>query len=276
MTSFSRFRPTDRPGQPLQVLSDWDVPYTSELSLDVFYPDADGPWPVAVVLHGGEDHKATMTDFAKAVSQQGLVAFVPEWRSYPAQLEENRLAALEDVACAVRFARERAGDYGGDGERVVMAGWSLGGNFGALAVLRRQSVEGDCLGDREVSPRAQGLVGLDGAYDFTEIIMERVRADEEPGNAATTSDPPVLRWTMDEMNEISAHSCVEPHERENPPAFRLFTGEIEQLHAQAERFRDDLVSAGFEVELVRHPELSHEAVVLAPGTVEAVVELAYK
>ncbi len=254
-------RSVDRPGEPLEVVLDRDVPYTSELTVDVFHPDADGTWPVAVVLHGGEDHKETMTSFARAVARQGVVVFVPEWRSFPAQLEEHRLAALEDAACAIRFARDRAAEYDGDGERVVMAGWSLGANFAAIAVLGDDPAEGDCTVDPEVSARAQGLVGLDGVYDFTELLLA------EP----TSPD----WWTIEDMNEISADTYVRAFEGDDFPVFHLFTGAVEELHAQAERFRDDLEQAGFAVELVRHPELSHGSVIFAPGTVEALVDLAF-
>jgi acetyl esterase/lipase len=254
-------RSADRPGEPLESQVDRDVPYTSRLTVDVYYPESKGLWPVAVVLHGGEDHKETMTGYAQAAARQGVVVFVPEWRSFPAQLEEHRLAAIEDVACAVRFARERAGDYGGDGARIVMAGWSLGANFAAIAVLRDDPVEGHCVVGPDVSSLAQGLVGLDGAYDFAELIL---------------ADPnPPVSWTMDEVNEISAHTYVRTAEGDDPPAFRLFSGIEEQLHAQAERFRDDLQQAGYDVELVRHSELSHSAVIFAAGTVDALVDLAF-
>lgn len=270
------FRSVDRPSEPLETLLDRDVPYTSELTLDVYYPDAEGPWPVAVVLHGGEDHKNTMSSFARATAEQGVVVFVPEWRSFPAQLEEHRLAAIEDTACAVRFARDRAGDYDGDGERIVMAGWSLGANFAAIAVLAEDTVGGDCVAGSEVSPRAQGLVGLDGVYDFAELLLAEERAAEQLGDDAATLGVAPPPWTTDEMNEISAHAYVPAAAGDDRPVFRLFTGQVEELHAQAERFRDDLTRAGFEVELVRHPDLSHGSVIFAPGTVEALVELAFR
>jgi acetyl esterase/lipase len=202
-----------------------------------------------------------MIGYARAVARRGVVVFVPEWQSFPAQLEEHRLAALEDVACAVRFARERAGDYGGHGQRIVAAGWSLGANFGAIAVLRADPVEGDCTVGPDVSSRAQGLVGLDGVYDFTELIL---------------ADPsPPVSWSIEEVNEISAHTYVRTADGDDPPVFRLFSGIEEQLHAQAERFRKDLEEGGFDVEVVRHPELSHGAMIFAPGTVEALVDLAF-
>jgi acetyl esterase/lipase len=58
--------------------------------------------------------------------------------------------------------------------------------------------------------------------------------------------------------------------------FRLFTGQAEELHAQAERFRDDLRQAGYDVDLVRHAGYSHMGVILAPGTVDALAELAFE
>jgi acetyl esterase/lipase len=253
MTGHSGRRIAERPLGLLDVLVDRDVPYTAQLTADVCYPEADGPWPVAVVLHGGEDHKATMSGFGRAAAARGLVVFLPEWRSFPAQLKEHRLAAIEDVTRAIRFARDRAGGYGGDGERIVMAGWSLGGNFAAIAALR--PAEG------ETQHCVSGVVGLDGAYDFAEIILA------DPGEGFT--------WTANEVNEISAHSYVHVVPRDDPPVFRLFSGRESQLHAQAERFLHGLERSGFDVDLVRHPELSHEEVILAPGTIDALVDLAY-
>jgi acetyl esterase/lipase len=187
-----------------------------------------------------------------------VVAFVPEWRSFPAQLEEDRLGPLEDVACAIRFARDRAAEFGGDGERIVMAGWSLGGGFAAIAVLREEPVEGDCLVGAEVSTRVDGLVGLDAVYDFAELL------EEEP-----------TPWTQEQIDEISADGYVRPWQGDDAPAFRLFTGQVEELHAQAERFRDALMDAGYDVVLVRHPDRSHGGVILAPGTDVALADLAF-
>lgn len=257
LTACSGPRIADRPDDPLGFLVDEDVPYTSQLAVDVYYPDADGPWPVAVVLHGGEDHKETMYGFGRFAAKQGVVAFVPEWRSFPAQLESDPLAALEDVTCAVRFARDRASEYGGDGQRIVAAGWSLGANFGAIAVLRNDPVAGDCAVGADVSARVEGFVGLDGVYNVGELL-------DEPSP-----------WTDDEIDDISASRYVRSFKGGEPPEFRLFTGQVEELHAQAERFRDELRQAGYEVDLVRHADRSHMGVILAPGTVDALVDLAF-
>lgn len=246
------------PAEPLTFSIDRDVPYTSELSVDIYYPDAEGPWPVAVVLHGGEEHKANISGFGLAAAQRGIVTFVPDWHAFWAEIQEDRLAAVEDVDCAIRFARERAAEYGGDAERVVMAGWSAGANFAAIAVLRDDSVVGDCLVDSEVGNRTHGLVGLDGVYNFAELIAD------EP-----------ISWTREEIDEISAHSYVPATAGDDQPEFRLFTGSVEELHTQAEQFRDDLAEAGFQVTLVRDPSLSHAAVMSAPGAVDALVELAF-
>lgn len=259
----SGLRIAQRPAESLGVHQDRDVPYTSELVADVFHPNADGPWPTAVVLHGGEDHRSTMAPFGERVAEHGVVVFVPEWRSFPAQLEEHRLAAMEDVACAIGFARDRAREYGGDGERIVMAGWSLGGNFAAIAALRDAPVEVTCIGGGDTGGCIAGVVGLDGAYDFTEILLMDPRTRSLP-------------WSADEMNELSALSYVCATGGVDRPVFRLFSGREEQLESQAARFRNDLEQAGFDVELVQHPGLSHEEVILAPGTVDALVDLAYR
>jgi acetyl esterase/lipase len=261
-----------RPAEPLDFLIEEDVPYTAQLTADVYYPDGGGPWPVAVVLHGGEDHKSTMSGYGRAAARAGVVAVVPEWRSFPAQLDEHRLAALEDVACAIRFARDRASDYGGDGERIVMAGWSLGANFATIATLDNDPIDGDCLVGADVSAAAHGVVGLDGVYDFAELILD----DQQQLAAIEADPPPSASWTMVELNEISAHSYVQPADGDDPPVFRLFTGQVEELHLQAEQFQEQLRMAGYDVELVRQDGLSHMGVIMSPGTVEALADLAFE
>jgi acetyl esterase/lipase len=146
-------------------------------------------------------------------------------------------------------------------EGIVLAGWSLGANFAAIAALREDPVGGDCVIGAETDACVAGVVGLDGVYDFAALIR-------------AAADAP-FSWTAEDVNEISAHTYVRATRADDRPVFRLFSGREEQLHAQAERFRSDLERADYVVELVRHPELSHDEVITAPGTVDALVDLAF-
>ena len=121
-----------RAEEALPVLVEVDVPYSSAFSLDVYYPDAPGPWPVAVVFHGGEVSKSSVYTYASQVAEQGVVVFVPEYSSTPAQLSEALHLGGEDAVCAMRFARVHASGFDGSGDRIVAAGASYGANVAAL------------------------------------------------------------------------------------------------------------------------------------------------
>jgi acetyl esterase/lipase len=241
-----------QPAQPQLVAADRDRQYTSSRFIDVFYPESDGPWPTIVLFHGGEENKNRMRGMAKAAAKGGLVVFVPDYRDSPTDLESDPLAALQDAACAMRYARAHAGEYGGLSERLVSAGHSLGGNMAAIMALDGDQFSGDCLVKGDISAMAAGVVGLDGAYDQFELDTALA-----PLNA--------LAYLTDGAGDEAL-------------TFNLYTGEVEQLHRQAERFRDALTAAGHKVTLIRQPELGHGmfSSPLAPGLVDGLVAAAYE
>jgi acetyl esterase/lipase len=102
-----------QPGAPVQ-------------KLDVYAPTELGPWPVVVLMHSAYQSKdnAQYTSFGEELAGRGVVVFVPQRRSPCATVMECAQDNGRDIrevheswACAVRFVRERAADYGGD------AGW---------------------------------------------------------------------------------------------------------------------------------------------------------
>jgi acetyl esterase/lipase len=249
----------ERPEETVPVVVEVDVPYTSQFALDVYYPDAPGPWPVAVVFHGGQVLKSSVRTYASQVAEGGVVVFVPEYSSTPGQLSEVLHLGVEDAVCAMRFARAHATDYDGSGDRIVTAGASYGANVAALMVLASDEFEGDCLVGSEVSATADGLVGLDGMYDFATLPLGF-------GDY----------YTAEEMQRASALTYVEPVEPGDDTPIVLFTGREPASQQQADLFNDSLTAAGYEVQRVRQPDLGHGAYGgAAPGTVEALTDMAF-
>jgi acetyl esterase/lipase len=118
-----------------------DIEYTRPLQpdvhaqkLDVYAPEEPGPWPVVIFLPGYGANKDTAADilYANQLAGRGAVVFLPNWRGSMARESANRNGvrwreALEEIACAVRFARSGAADYGGDpGWLTVVGGRSVG------------------------------------------------------------------------------------------------------------------------------------------------------
>lgn len=110
---------------PVAVEVTRDVPYTSERAVDVYAPAEGSGWPVVVHFHGGQTSPQQNEPLARAIAEQGVVVFVPSWRSLGPD------GGSQDTICALAFAAEQAEEFGGDVTRVVPSGYSTGG-FTAL------------------------------------------------------------------------------------------------------------------------------------------------
>lgn len=122
------------------VRVDRDVPYLpSGLSahrLDVWRPaDARGPLPTVLYLHGGAFRilsKETHWVLALAFARHGYAVFSINYRLAP---RHPFPAAMEDACAAWRWARSNAAAWGGDPDRIVIAGESAGANLAAALAV---------------------------------------------------------------------------------------------------------------------------------------------
>lgn len=103
-------------------------------TLDVYLPESEPGRenelrPVVMYVHGGafcmlskDTHRVMAMPFAK----RGYVVFNINYRLGPVHTYP---APLEDAAAALLWVMDHARDYGGDPERIVLAGESAGGNL---------------------------------------------------------------------------------------------------------------------------------------------------
>ena len=106
----------------------------TDVLLDVYAPDAAGPWPIVIWAPGGEETKLMGQPFGEAMASRGAVVFVINTvHSLDPTVPPLGLASrglVDGAACAVRTARALAPAYGGDPAHVVWSGHSLGGVYG--------------------------------------------------------------------------------------------------------------------------------------------------
>lgn len=117
-----------------------DLPYGQHArhKLDVYRALGEAPaggHPVLIFLHGGgfvRGDKADRDNFGRYFSRHGVLTIVPNYRLGP---ESHWPAGAEDAAAVFAWAREHAAQYGGNPQRIIIAGESAGAAHVAAATL---------------------------------------------------------------------------------------------------------------------------------------------
>ncbi|KQX74114.1 dienelactone hydrolase family protein [Aeromicrobium sp. Root472D3] len=111
---------------------------------------------VVLLWHGrGVDSSSWMGPLADRVALRGALALAPDWSS------ETPDGGRSDLLTSVRYAREQASGAGLDPDRVVVAGWSLGGTAATSLAVHSERL-GVGLGGVVLIAPADGPGVLDG------------------------------------------------------------------------------------------------------------------
>lgn len=107
------------------------------VKLDACIPDGPGPFPAAILVHGGGwsgGDKATEIDplFAP-LTQAGIAWFSINYRLAP---QYPYPACVEDAEAAVRWVKAHAKEYNIDPNKIVLIGESAGGHIVDMVAVR--------------------------------------------------------------------------------------------------------------------------------------------
>jgi acetyl esterase/lipase len=239
------------------------------LAMDIFHPRPAGPWPVVVAIPGGPAPPGTrsyLADFAQLVAGQGAVVFVADYRESP-QWGGGSPVTYQDIACAIRFARVHAAEYGGDGSRVSLVGHSLGPFFATTVALSGDSFEpvpGGCLVEGG-STKPDALIGIAGIY--TQAGLSPGFLDSFFGGA---QDQVPAAWAAGDPYAVIAESDS------NRLPVRLIHGEFDaNVNTQSSQdFERALEAAGIDSQLSLIPGADHGSILQNRGTIRIVLETA--
>lgn len=151
-------------------------PKTGKQTLDVYAPAGGENHPVVVWVHGGgwqQGDKADVNHKPRAFADQGFVFVSVNYRLLP---DATIRQMAGDVAKAVRWVRDHAGEYGGDPGAIVVTGHSAGAQLAALVCTDERYLKAEGLPLATV----KGCVPVDGdTYDVPLQIktVEQKRAD---------------------------------------------------------------------------------------------------
>lgn len=133
------------------------------LALDVFRPHGgSGPAPTVLFFYGGAWKRGSREQYrfvGHRLAQNGVLAIVADYRTWP---QAGFPAFMDDAADAVAWARTHASEYGGDPQRLFIAGHSAGAQIAGLL-----GTDAHYLARRGIRPaQLAGVIGLSGPYDF--------------------------------------------------------------------------------------------------------------
>jgi alpha-L-fucosidase 2 len=134
------------------------------LRLDASVPDGDGPFPIAILIHGGgwsggdksgRDPKnpgADVYPWFDALTAAKFTWFSINYRLAP---EHRWPACFDDVETAILWVKAHAGEYKGDAKRIALFGHSAGGHLAFLVGVHGSE-----------ATRVQAVVGYAPVTDF--------------------------------------------------------------------------------------------------------------
>jgi acetyl esterase/lipase len=213
--------------------------------LDVYRPRGVAPGAAIVIFfYGGDWQSGNKGDYrfaAQALTSQGFVAVLPDYRLYP---EVTFPGFVEDGALAVRWVHDHAREIGGDPAHVYLMGHSAGAHIAALLTLDDRYLRNVGL-DRDA---VRATVGLSGPYDF--VPPPGDRADFGMSRASTQPDPQI-----EPIHFVDGHA----------PPMLLIQGESDTTvyPANSVALAARIHAAGGEARLIVYPHVDHVGVVLA-------------
>lgn len=211
--------------------------------LDIYIPDTQAtPSCVILFYYGGawDSGDRAMYKFAgQAFASEGCVAVVADYRLYP---RIKYPAFVEDAAAALVWVHGNIAQYGGDANRIFLAGHSAGAYNAAMVAAHPQYLK-NAGGKREW---IRGVIGVAGPYDFKP-------SEEEPG-------------VKDAFSTVAdAASMPVAYIGKGLPPMLLAHGRNDRRVKlrNTESLANKLREQGNEVEEIIYPSASHTAIIVS-------------
>jgi len=242
--------------QGLQVVR--DIPYAppahERQMLDVYAPEKARNLPVVFWIHGGGWTAGSKNDVhhkPQAFGDKGFVFVSTNYRFLPAV---DMYTIVRDVAKSIRWVHDNIAKHGGDPTRVLLMGWSAGGQLAALLCTDDRYLKAEGLSLSIV----KGCVAVDGdTYDVPLIVetgaaQRKARGQPDPtfGHDRKFGGDPAKHRDLSAVTHVAPKKGISPflllHVAENP-----------NTTAQAQRLASVLTTAGIPARVFGVSQTTH-------------------
>jgi alpha-L-fucosidase 2 len=222
------------------------------LRLDASVPDGAGPFPVAILVHGGgwsagdkrgTDKPGSSADISPWFAPLTAAKFTWFSINYRLAPAHRWPACFEDVQTAIRWVKAHAAEYRGDPRRIALFGHSAGGQLVCLAAVLAQA-----------DTRVQAVVGFAPVTDFEQELP--MRGGLSTSLQALHGRPKeVTPEALALLRETSPINHVKP----GLPPFLLLHGDADKTvpYQQSLNFQVKLQAKGVTCDLITIPGAPH-------------------
>jgi len=232
-----------------------EVPGYRPLELDLYLPEATGPVPVIVHVHGGGWRRGSRRHplpalgpgFYDDLAGQGFAVAAIDYRLSG---EARFPAPLEDVRAAVGWVGDHGTTYGLDPGRVFLWGDSAGGHLALLAALTGAALTG--------AP-VHGVVAWFPVTDLAGLPSDVADAGGVPDPGPDSREALLLGAPAAAVPDLAREASPVAHASAAAPPVLLVHGDADDLvpPAQSVRLAGALREAGATVELELVPGATH-------------------
>ena len=198
------------------------------LLMDAFYPsDNKKPQTAIIMIHGGgwrSGNRMQHYPLLQKLSSFGYTCFAPEYRL---STEALFPAAVYDVKAAIRWVRANARQFNVDTNKIVIAGFSAGGELAAfMATTANMPLFEGFGGNAKTSSKVNALIDIDGTLSF--VHPESAEGNDEKKISAST-----MWFGYNRKQNLSLLTVASPltHANRNTPPTLFINSSVDRMHA---------------------------------------------